>query len=1004
MRPKSKAPDGKTPLPAVVPNGNKAKMAWSGVAAGKVVTAVPTETKKLSFASAATTAPRKFKKRDLEEPEDALLMRSDAGSGLLAENSEPVEPESLSGGGGGVGGGGQVASPLLPNQGGQRFSAEEMLAVWRNMKDKNVLVKTEINNQSMYQSIHLNTPSLLQKDQNAGAGAGGSLMANSSKDREGWSPFKSVSVVTSVESPLQGQGQGQQQPLSGQQSREQQGHVGHLTDISAPSSAAMSPATGTVPSVFDTFNAPAIPPGMGFAASASPPKLQHPENIKWMYKDYQGVIQGPFAGPVMHTWWKGGHLDAKLLIRREDDEVWQTVDELIVKTSAQEPFLTPLPFVAKQPPVINTQTAFSQQYQQPGIQQGPQQHQGQHQGSQHQQGPQHQQGGTPQPFQGSSSSFQHYPQHLHGSVSSWGSPAVTPMSPTPWGGSQMGGAGGGQATPNTNTFGGSSGGGSFFDQPFHGGHSQSSFFDDRSMWRSGSVSNTMSPALSRASSVIFPNDGGPHTPTRAGSHTPLAAAAVAAAAAAAAAASSADVSAADNELLELDSLPLHLQDVIGDDLEEMTPRKKEEVKEVKEEEPTEPEEPLTAKERAKRERDAAKKEKKRKEKEEKQRIKEKMAAEKAERMEREAREKAEKARLEQLRIEQEAIDREEAKKAEAEKAERARRAEEERAAKEAREREAPWTAKENRKKEKPNKMSLAEIQQLEELERQKKEAEQLEIANAIRAVEEAEEAEEFGGGAGAREEVSFKPTWATAPAASSAPAPKSLSQIQKEEEAARKKNSSAAGPTSAVKKYADVLPRRAPATAAASAAVSESAASSPWTTVGAHGKRMGDDGMPVRAQTPTAPAAHMAHQYAAQQAAAAQQQQQQAAQLAAARPPAPVAPAAPKVLTPAESFLQWCHGALRGLNAGVNETELIGMLMTLPAEEESTEIIADIVYANSSTLDGRRFAAEFLKRRKIADGDSAVKWSEVIQHTEVVPQDDGWNTAFKVVGKKKRAP
>ncbi|KAG5356581.1 Protein SMY2 [Yarrowia sp. C11] len=935
MRPKSKAPDGKTPLPAVVPNGNKAKMAWSGVAAGKVVTSVPTETKKLSFASAATTAPRKFKKRDLEEPEE---LRSDAGSSLLAENSEPVVPETL----------GDLASPLLPNQGGQRFSAEEMLAVWRNMKDKNVLVKTEVNNQSMYQSIHLNTPSLLQKDQNAG-----SLL---SKDREGWSPFKSVSVVTSVESPIQGH----QPVFQGQQQGQQQQQ--YQAEASTTSSAAMSPVT--VPSVFDTFNAPAVPPGMGFA---SPPKLQHPENIKWMYKDYQGVFQGPFAGPVMHTWWKGGHLESKLLIRREDDDLWQTVDELIAKTSAQEPFLTPLPFVAKQPPVINTQTPFSQQFQQPGVPQ--QQQQQQHQG-QHQQQPQ------PQgPFQGSTSSFQHYPQHLHGSVSSWGSPAVTPMSPTPWGGSQMGG----QATPNNNF-----GGGSFFDQPFHGGHSQSSFFDDRSMWRSGSVSNTMSPALSRASSVIFPNDG-PHTPTRAGSHTPLAAAA----------ASTVDV-ADDNELLELDALPLHLKDVIGDDLEEVPSIKEEtpekEVKEAKKEPELkeEPEEPLTAKERAKRERDAAKKEKKRKEKEEKQRIKEKMAAEKAERMEREAREKAEKARLEQLRIEQEAIDREEAKKAEAEKAERARRAEEERLAKEAREREAPWTAKENKKKERPNKMSLAEIQQLEEVERQKKEAEEQELADAIRAIEVAEMQQESS-----RDEPSFKPTWATAPVAS-APA-KSLSQIQKEEEAARKKNvptsTAAAIASGGVKKYADVLPRRAPAAAPAVDAAS------PWTTVGAHGKRMGEDGMPVRSQTPTAPAAHMAHQYAAQQAAAAQQQA-----ALAARPPAPVAPAAPKVLTPAESFLQWCHGALRGLNAGVNETELIGMLMTLPAEEESTEIIADIVYANSSTLDGRRFAAEFLKRRKIADGDSAVKWSEVIQHTEVAPQDDGWNTAFKVVGKKKRAP
>lgn len=38
--------------------------------------------------------------------------------------------------------------------------------------------------------------------------------------------------------------------------------------------------------------------------------------------------------------------------------------------------------------------------------------------------------------------------------------------------------------------------------------------------------------------------------------------------------------------------------------------------------------------------------------------------------------------------------------------------------------------------------------------------------------------------------------------------------------------------------------------------------------------------------------------------------------------------------------------------------------MILPPE---TEIISDSVYANSQTLDGRRFAEEFIRRRKLAD-------------------------------------
>ena len=39
-------------------------------------------------------------------------------------------------------------------------------------------------------------------------------------------------------------------------------------------------------------------------------------------------------------------------------------------------------------------------------------------------------------------------------------------------------------------------------------------------------------------------------------------------------------------------------------------------------------------------------------------------------------------------------------------------------------------------------------------------------------------------------------------------------------------------------------------------------------------------------------------------------------------------------------------------------------LLSFPAE---TEILSEAVYANSQTLDGRRFAEEFIRRRKLAD-------------------------------------
>lgn len=44
--------------------------------------------------------------------------------------------------------------------------------------------------------------------------------------------------------------------------------------------------------------------------------------------------------------------------------------------------------------------------------------------------------------------------------------------------------------------------------------------------------------------------------------------------------------------------------------------------------------------------------------------------------------------------------------------------------------------------------------------------------------------------------------------------------------------------------------------------------------------------------------------------------------------------------------------------------DFVSQLLILPAEPE---IISDSIYASSQTLDGRRFAEEFVRRRKLAD-------------------------------------
>lgn len=117
-------------------------------------------------------------------------------------------------------------------------------------------------------------------------------------------------------------------------------------------------------------------------------------------------------------------------------------------------------------------------------------------------------------------------------------------------------------------------------------------------------------------------------------------------------------------------------------------------------------------------------------------------------------------------------------------------------------------------------------------------------------------------------------------------------------------------------------------------------------------------------------------------------------------------------------FLAWCKISLKGLNEGVNYEEFLDMLLSLPAENnvETFEIISDSIYANSTIMDGRRFASEFTRRR-IADltgkdgqqsnnksqselGNSSGAWSQVVRNKP--KQGTEWNSAFKVVTSKKK--
>lgn len=90
------------------------------------------------------------------------------------------------------------------------------------------------------------------------------------------------------------------------------------------------------------------------------------------------------------------------------------------------------------------------------------------------------------------------------------------------------------------------------------------------------------------------------------------------------------------------------------------------------------------------------------------------------------------------------------------------------------------------------------------------------------------------------------------------------------------------------------------------------------------------------------------------------------------------------------------------------------MLLSFPLDPDpsTTEIISDLIYANSTTLDGRRFASEYVSKRKAdattrrATAGTAGNGGKPVSIADVVktqPKSVQQEWGFKVVNKKKRS-
>lgn len=106
-----------------------------------------------------------------------------------------------------------------------------------------------------------------------------------------------------------------------------------------------------------------------------------------------------------------------------------------------------------------------------------------------------------------------------------------------------------------------------------------------------------------------------------------------------------------------------------------------------------------------------------------------------------------------------------------------------------------------------------------------------------------------------------------------------------------------------------------------------------------------------------------------------------------------------------EDFLRWCRQALKGLQGVVLE-DFIQMLLSFPLNPDpmTVEIIQDSIYANSQSLDGRRFADEFIRRRKAdafpnGPAQSSASSASLSSLSSSVHNHSGADS-FKVVSKK----
>ncbi|KLO20222.1 hypothetical protein SCHPADRAFT_842525 [Schizopora paradoxa] len=259
-------------------------------------------------------------------------------------------------------------------------------------------------------------------------------------------------------------------------------------------------------------------------------------------------------------------------------------------------------------------------------------------------------------------------------------------------------------------------------------------------------------------------------------------------------------------------------------------------------------------------------------------------------------------------------------------------------------------------------------------------------------------------------EGATQPVWSNAVQSA---AKKTMKEIQEEEERRR---------ALAAKESVATAAKKSAAAAAASKVVSATPSStistgSAWSVVGSGGKVVNGVSTPSASRSNTLPSSAAGSAAGATgtatqaRAAAIPASNRTATTPQISKPAAPPAKVVEEAPTPSAEFMKWLRESLKELNSSVQVEEITQMLLSFPLDPDpsTVELIIELIHGASTTLHGRRFASDFVAKRKEdasrprAAGGSSGPSGKPASLAEVVrtqPKPAPEFSSFKVVKKK----